>query len=76
VTLPKRVNTPTLPVGMEVVLANSKINTRIAPRIGRKRFLRFPKFGIARSEPPKSKSPRPVVVMKFLRPKLGRTEFH
>src|SRR5260370_33750781 len=74
VTLPNRVSTPTFPVGIDVVLEKSRINSRIATTMRRKRFLNPEKFGMARSEPPKSKSPRPVVVMLFLRPKLGRTE--
>src|SRR5258708_29499333 len=65
VTLPNRVSTPTFPVGIEVVLEKSRINSRIATMMRRKRFLKPEKFGMARSEPPKSKSPRPVVVMRF-----------
>jgi hypothetical protein len=57
-----------------VVLEKSRINSRITTTMRRKRFLNPEKFGMARSEPPKSKSPRPEVLMLFLRPKLGRTE--
>jgi len=45
----------TLPVGMEVGSRTAKSYENCAED-SRKRFLRFPKFGIARSEPPKSKS--------------------
>src|ERR1051326_735067 len=74
VTLPKSVKTPTWPVGIEVVLANSTINSTIAPPTLNARALNPAKFGIAFSEPPTSKPPRPVVVIFRLRPRLGRTE--
>src|SRR6266478_9406981 len=74
VTLPKRVSTPTCPVGTEVMLENSRINSSPATMIDKNRPFRLLKPGILLREPSKSKPPRPVVVMNFLRPKLGRTE--
>src|ERR1700738_5531856 len=57
VTRPKRVSTPTLPVGIEVVLQSNSNKTKIAsPR----RTIRDPasrKFGIDGIEPPKSIPP-------------------
>jgi hypothetical protein len=41
-------------VGIEVVLEKSRINSRIAATMRRKRFLKPEKFGMVRSEPPKS----------------------
>src|SRR5260370_19882787 len=73
VTRPNRVSTPTFPVGMEVVLENSRISSKTAPTSRRNRFLRLPRPDTAFSEPPKSKPPRPVVVIVLLRPKLDRT---
>jgi hypothetical protein len=47
---------------MDVVLEKSRISNTIAATMRKKRFLKLAKFGMARSEPPKSKSLRPVVV--------------
>src|ERR1700732_264849 len=60
VTLPKSVNTPTFPVGIEVVLHNKKSTTTATNAIRRNLPPAPRKFGIPGTEPPKSILP-PVV---------------
>src|SRR6516162_8003377 len=71
VTFPNSFKTPTLPVGIEVVLAISRVKTSNIPRILSKRLRKTAKPGIPLIPPPKSMG-RPVLVI------VGsyRNEFH
>src|SRR5437588_8029941 len=60
VTLPKSVNTPTFPVGMDVVLAINKIKIAMTAAIRKIREPNPLKLGMAGNEDPKSISPRVV----------------
>src|SRR3979490_3376029 len=79
VTRPKRVSTPTLPVGIEVVLQTNSNKTKIASPRRRIRDPASRKFGIDGIEPPKSIPPPRVTfamtpsVAQLLQATLGAT---
>src|ERR1700688_3260104 len=66
VTRPKSVSTPTLPVGMDVVLHRIKRSTTIASPICRMREPASRIFGNCRTEPPKSLPPPVTFAMDCL----------
>jgi hypothetical protein len=58
-------------VGIEVVLEKEQDQQQNCDNDAQKTISETGKIGMARSEPHKSKSPRPLAVMLFLRPKEG-----